>query len=409
MKKLFRIKKSAIFILFFVILLSLIGCSSLNVAADKNQTTAVSATVQSGGYDFSKLDQLMQRHAAESDLEGFTILLKKDGKVIFEKAYGNYSLDQMQPIASGTKWLSTSVIMTLVDDGLLSLDDPVSKYLPQFTGVTGKATIRMLLSHTSGLPDLRYNLTPVLLKKVMENSSSLAESVNIIAELANKSGEINPVKEPGTVFGYGEHSMQVAARIAEVVSGKPWKELFQEKIAGPLGMTNTNYNLSYVNWYISGLPSTYGKPTKTPLIASGAWSNMQDYDKFLTMILNKGKYNGKQVLSADSVSEMLKNQYDKTEIIYSPYGQYESINPGVSQTRYGLGNWHEVMDPKTGQALVASCQGAFGFSPWVDFRNNVTGVFLTKSTLKEVYPFYTEIRKVVDAIVSSQPASTTKN
>ena len=80
------------------------------------------------------------------------LVLIKDDKVIYRKSFGSHTADKVVPVASASKWLSGALIMTLVDEGKLSLDDTVSKYLPEFGGEKSNITIRHLFSHTSGLP-----------------------------------------------------------------------------------------------------------------------------------------------------------------------------------------------------------------------------------------------------------------
>ncbi|NCY15982.1 MAG: class A beta-lactamase-related serine hydrolase, partial [Actinobacteria bacterium] len=75
----------------------------------------------------------------------------RDGRVLRNRGYGDYDPITVVPIASASKWLTSATMMTLVDEGRISLDDRVSMYLPEFTGVSGTATIRQLLSHTSGI------------------------------------------------------------------------------------------------------------------------------------------------------------------------------------------------------------------------------------------------------------------
>ena len=117
--------------------------------------------------------------------------------------------------------------MAVVDDGSLSLDDKVSKYIPSFNK-PGYAdiTLRQCFSHTSGLPGSEEN-------EALSNSSiTLAQSADLIAQ-------IPLIGPPGGQFAYGGLSMQVAGRCVEVATGKSWDHVFQEKITGPLGLTCT--------------------------------------------------------------------------------------------------------------------------------------------------------------------------
>ena len=143
------------------------------------------------------------------------LIIIKDEKIIYKKNYGEPARDKVR-IASSSKWLVAATLLTLVDDKAISLDDKLAVYLPQFKAESAGITIRQLLSHTSGFPPFTMYLK--------EPSLTLAQSIDSIAN------NVNLISEPGTEFNYGGVSFQVAARLAEVVSGKDWETLFNEKI-----------------------------------------------------------------------------------------------------------------------------------------------------------------------------------
>ena len=215
-------------------------------------------------YDFSPIIEPLKRVVAEAPLDGACLLVVKDGKTIYEQCFGKYKPDTVVAIASSSKWLSAATIMTLVDEGKLKLDDPVSKFLPKFTDKKGQITIRQLLSHTSGLPG---------------EHQAIGTFRITLRQAADQIADVPLLADPGKEFRYGGVSMQVAGAIAEIVSGKSWAELFQERIAKPVGMKNTSYGRL-------GL-------SKNPRIAGGASSTMKDYGNFLTMILAEGEFNGR--------------------------------------------------------------------------------------------------------------------
>lgn len=310
--------------------------------------------------DIPTVTQLIETAVNTNHLHGASLLLKKDNRVIYEKAYGDYTLDTAVPIASASKLLSASVIMTLVDEGRLSLDTPISKYLPNFSGKAKTITLRQLMSHTSGLPGLHPCLG--------ERSITLAECVDQISQ-------VELLSDPGTQFSYGDVSFQVVGRMAEVASGKSWKTLFEEKIKHPVNMIST----------------TYGE-TENPRLAGGAVSTLQDYANLLQMHLNHGIFNGQRVLSATSVEQMQRDQTSGAEIAFTPL---------PDSRRYGLGEWRDVVDSQ-GKAIQLSCQGVFGFSPWIDVQRNLVGVFLVKNRLRNVYRLVEQVQKVVRDLVDSK-------
>ncbi len=306
-------------------------------------------------------------------LNGASLLLVKDGQVVYENYFGGYNADTTVFIASASKWIAGATLMTLVDEGKLDLDDPVSKHLPYFTGAKGAMTLRQMFAHTSGLPpDIAMSGSPTCL----DNRNTTLDAC------AREIAQLNLIGSPGGLFAYGGNSMQVAGRVCEVVSGKSWEQLFQERIAGPLGMTATTFSQS-----------------QNPLVAGGARSRLGDYGNFLRMILNEGTFNGRRVLSAAAVREMQKDQTFGAPIVFSPHTQY-----GNGGFRYGVGQWLDIKDAQ-GNSMQVSSQGGFGFSPWLDKKRNLFGIFMVQNQLPNVYATVAQIqqkaREAVDACARS--------
>jgi len=302
---------------------------------------------------------------------GASLTLVQKGEVIFRHHYGTFDDGTVVPIASATKWISAAVIMSLVDAGKLSLDDRVVQYIPSFTGEKSSITIRQLFSHTSGLPsDSGPNSTGCL----SDRFTTLAACAEEIA--------IGPlIAAPGTEFNYGGVSMQVGGRVAEIVDGKRWEEIFQQRIARPLGLT----------------AMTYGS-TLNPLIGGGARSSLDDYVRFLQMIMNRGMANGGRILSAAAIEEMQKDQTAGATIAITPYEKYGYLDPTLPSTRYGLGEWRERTDG-AGRVIEVSSQGLFGFSPWIDHDRGLVGVLMVQSLLVEVMPVYLEMKQIIHTAI----------
>jgi CubicO group peptidase (beta-lactamase class C family) len=148
---------------------------------------------------------------------------------------------------------------------------------------------------------------------------------------------------PGKTFHYGNAGLQICAAIIEKISGKNFETLFAERIANPLGMKNTDYGKKDV-----------------PLAAGGAYSTTKDYMNFLMMILNKGQFNGKRILSEHSIAEMEKNRVINVEIKYSP--------SQIKETKYGYGEW--IDEEENGVSKAVSSPGLFGSVPMVDNKRN---------------------------------------
>lgn len=313
--------------------------------------------------DLQQIDQLLSEQGKQ--LGSFAVILVTTDGVVYRKAFGNYPIDQIEPIASSSKWLAGALVMALVDEGKLSLDDPVSKYLPEFTGEKAGITVRQLFSHTSGLPaeiGCRNN-----------RRTTLDACAKQIAKL-----KLNA--EPGTQFFYGGISMHVGGRVVEVVGGKSFNDLFIEKISQPLGMANTDFY-------------AYGA-TQNPRPAGDARSTLDDYAKFLQMILNGGELNGRRVLSAKAVVVMHQDQTGGSTIKYSIFWNKGYLDPTLPSARYGVGLWGEKIDAQSGKILLASSPGALGSYPWVDFENKVAGVIFTRGSFSRTLPLYLKLREL---------------
>ncbi|WP_337042681.1 serine hydrolase domain-containing protein [Emticicia sp. 17c] len=318
-------------------------------------------------YDFSSVDAFIEENAA-AYANQLVVLVSQNGNLIYKKEY-NMKAEESRAIASASKWLSGAVIMALVDDGKIALSDTVGKYLPIFTKYRkGNITIRQLFSHTSGFPGdspegYEYKA-----------SLSFAEAVD---SLAVHTAMIHPA---GTTFNYGSIGMHIAGRIAEVVTGKQWQTLFNEKIAIPCSMA-----VLYL-------------PLRNPIIAGGGVTTAQDYLHFLEMIVNKGVYQSKRVLSEKAITELIKDQtngaiIEGTPYVANPYSAFK--NTGI---RYGIGNWLDVVD-NSGNIRESSSPGLFGTHPWQDSKNNLAGIIFTKTDPKISNMISLQIREKIRNII----------
>lgn len=289
------------------------------------------------------------------------------GKFMARKRGGNadaalqdFGMDTRQRIASCSKWLSAALVMTFVDEGKLKLEDTIGTYLPDMQQHgKGRITILQCLSHLTAI-----------------KAASLKESISEMSQLASMDEAVHKIAllpmegEPGKVFHYSNVGLQLAAAVIEKISGKDFETLFHERIAQPCGMTNTDFG--------------HGK---VPLAAGGAWSTPNDYIRFLAMILNNGRYNGKQVLSAPSVAAMQYNYAANATVAGSP--------AEAGKWGYGLGEW--VMDDAKQRSQAVSSPGLFGSFPWVDNKLGYAGFLFTMNmNNKGRHERYSELKKLVD-------------
>ncbi len=312
--------------------------------------------------DFALLDPVLERAAV--DLGGCALVLVHDGDTLYAKGFGNVAPDDSIAVASAAKWVSAATLLTLVDEGLLELDAPLSRLLPYLSDggdpdYKAAITLRMLLSHTSGLP--------AVVPSLYDPSLTLAQCAERLAAYPFET-------QPGRVFRYADLPMQLAGRAAEVVTGKPWAEVFRERIALPLGMAETNYDVP--------------GPTQNPQLAVGLRSSAIDYSHFLLMLLAQGTFEGNQVLSPGLISEMLR---DQTRDVAS-----------WSRQPYALGAWC-TLDPKTGEPIGFSSPGALGFYPWIDLEQDLGAVFASTAGSDAAWSYVAELERIIDGLFAPEP------
>jgi CubicO group peptidase (beta-lactamase class C family) len=300
------------------------------------------------------------------------LIVVKDGKVIESVGYTKFGPGTVVNVGSASRWLAAAAMMTLVDEGMLALDDPIATYLPEFTGDKADITIRQLWSHDSGLPATDASIS--------DRTLTLEECVRRIAA--------GPVSSPpGTAVSDGSVSIQVGARVCEVISGMTWQEFFRVRLAGPLGMASTTFDLMGFN--------------RNPDVAGGARSTAEDYARFLTMLLQDGVWSGKRILSKEAVSQMEQDQAPASTIFSTPYTTVTSLLPSTSGVRPGLGMWREETDLVTGTLLIASCPGTYGFTPWIDYKLNVAGVLSMQYDLGKAAYAIMRVRQIVPQVIAA--------
>lgn len=274
----------------------------------------------------------------------------------------DYDANSRVAIASCSKWLSAALVMTFVDEGKLKLEDTVGKFLPVMSKYgKGNITISECLSHTTGIASegLKEN------KNLFKGASSMDDVINVIAQKEMEGAH-------GTVFHYSSIGLQIAGSIIEKISGKNFETLFAERIAIPCSMKNSDFGK---------------KPVSLP--AGGAFSTAADYLNFVTMILQKGKFNGVQVLSAASVERM---QRDYTLKVEKRIGPAEAGNWG-----YGFGEWTMADSGAKNPAAAVTSPGLFGSFPWVDNKEGYAAVLITFNLKnKGRHELYRELKSLVD-------------
>jgi len=302
-----------------------------------------------GQQQFPGLDDILTQKQKLLGKDFVVMLWKKDDTLVYKKELGDFNSKTQAPIASCSKWLTAALVMTFVDEGRLSLDDKITKWLPEFEKY-GKnyITIRTCLSHTTGIRSEPISVLKLLEKKKF---TSLEDEVN---SFAAKDIQANPGEE----FRYSNIGLDIAGRVLEIVSKKRFDVLVRQRLFVPLQMRRTSF---------SSLDGSAVDPS------GGAVSSPEDYMHFLIMMMNKGVYHGQKILSEDAVSEMLKLQTTLANIKYAPKAA-EGFN-------YTLGAW--AADWKDGKATVLASPGLFGSWPMIDYCHGYAYLFFVKSLLSE--------------------------
>lgn len=326
-------------------------------------------------YNWTELDKKLEDN---QKLLGNNVvcLLWKGDSLLYKKEMGDFNSKTVAPIASCSKWLTAALVMQFVDEGKLSLDDKVAKYIPEFDKYfKSYITIRQCLSHMTGIADDKN-----FLKRILERRkfSSLEEEVKSFAAREIRANA-------GNDFWYGNVGLNIAGRVLEIISKKRFEVLIREKLFTPLGMAKTTFN------------DPKGYPVNP---SGGAQSTADDYMKFLVMLLNKGKYNGVQILSESSVYQLRIPQTNKEMIKYAP--------KAADGFNYALGSW--VLDeiPLTGsekpgrRATSLASPGLFGTWPMIDFCRGYAYIVFVKNLLGEQRAeVHKEAKKIIDGQIDS--------
>jgi D-alanyl-D-alanine carboxypeptidase len=181
----------------------------------------------------ARIDSVAAQVLASSGVPSASVAITRDGQIVYVHAYGNAQLEppmlatpaMRYPIGSNSKQFTAAATVLLEEDGKLSLDDPVGKYLPSLTRA-GEVTLRMLLSHTSGYQDYspeNYMIPP--------NFDSITPE-----EILDTWGKKALDFDPGTQWQYSNTNYAIAARIIEQVTGEPYMRFIQRRILAPLAM-----------------------------------------------------------------------------------------------------------------------------------------------------------------------------
>jgi CubicO group peptidase (beta-lactamase class C family) len=282
----------------------------------------------------AKVGEFFGNEVATGKIAGAIVLIQQHGKPVYHESFGAQDVVTKAPITdktifrlfSITKAITSVVAMMLIDDGKIKLDDPIAKYIPSFAnvkvGVEKKAedgakalelvppnrppTILDLMRHTSGITYGFYGDS--LIRKAYAAANLYAGDFDL-AEFAERIAKLPLHNQPGALWQYG-HSTDVLARVMEIASGKSLLEIEREKLLDPLGMNDTRFFVTDPEKqrllaqpvpndsdFRVGRENRPEVPKKWESASGGMVSTMSDFARFAQMLLDGGKFEGKNYIS----------------------------------------------------------------------------------------------------------------
>ncbi|AWM02179.1 serine hydrolase domain-containing protein [Bradyrhizobium amphicarpaeae] len=362
----------------------------------------------------TKVSDYIRNEVATGKIPGAILLLQQHGKPVYYENFGvrdvateiSMSADTIFRLYSMSKPITSVMAMMLVEEGKLSLDDPVAKYIPAFAdmkvGVEKKAedgkvslaleplarpvTIKDLLRHTAGLP---YGSSGGGAVRELYAAANLFNGDVSNADFVAKLATLPLAEQPGTLWDYG-FATDVLGRVVEVVSGKTLLQFEKERLLDPLGMTETAFFVSdpakfpriaepmpadrNIN------PTTPVRDIRRPAIwqsgGAGMVGTVGDYARFAQMLLNGGTYDGRRYLKPETVALMASDHIGPETKIARDQGYY----PGGS-SGFGLGfAVRTAVPPGTAWPLGEyRWDGVGGTFFFIDPEDDLFGIFMVQT------------------------------
>jgi len=363
----------------------------------------------------AKIDAMLKNAVVKNKIPGAVALIARNGKIIFHTAYGKsdnaanelMKKDAIFRIASQSKAITSTAVMMLWEEGKFRLDDPISKYIPEFTEAQildtfneadttyttkpaeDQITIRDLITHTSGIGygvidgDSRF-------KKIYAKAgiTDLFTSENIsIGESVKKLAKLPLHHNPGEKFTYSE-GLDVLGYFIEVVSGMPFDKFLKTRIFDPLGMNDTWFYLpkekhnrlvvvqekkedKWVKYPITFYDTDYPIKGAKRFFSGGAGlsSTAKDYATFLQMYLNQGELNGTRILSRTTVQSVMGNQI----------GNIWADGPKHYGLAFGVVNDHGQDLGGEGSSGTFDWGGYFNTQYFADPKEKIIGILMKQT------------------------------
>jgi len=424
----------------FVFVASLVSFALGGCATELRQASSP----ESVGLSSERLKDIsaaFQAGVDKKEIPGAVVLIARRGQIAYFEAFGYRDREAGAPmtrdaifrIASMTKPIVSVAAMILVEEGKLSLSDPVSRYLPEFKNMkvgvekkdpSGKSdlvletpqremTIRDLLRHTSGLT---YGIFGKSIVKERYNAAKLFDPGQSNAEMVAKLAKLPLQNHPGTTWDYSM-STDVLGRIVEVASGKQLGQFLEERIFKPIGMNDSGFWVSdpakHARIAEAQADPATGKrpplPDKTrkgwESGGSGLASTVSDYARFSQMLLNGGELDGVRLVSRKTVEQMTSNQLAAGIRINNFPVPVLDVRPETGHG-FGLGFMVRIADGRSafpGSVGDFSWSGAFGTYFWIDPKKDMFAIMMMQTPFAVFVPvssrYFMQIRDLVDKAV----------
>ena len=364
--------------------------SSITMAADP-----AALGFDTASFDKAKAD--LEAAVKAGTIPGGLFLVAKGGEVVNVTAVGTEGPGDADPVTPETifrvysmsKPIVSVAAMQLVEEGKLGLEDPISKYIPEFASpkvlekdgkttrpAAREITVRDLLSHKSGLIYGVFAAPDDPLGKLYMAAGDTRFDVTAL-DLSKSIAGLPLAFDPGSAWNYSR-STDVLGAVIEVASGKTLDVLLDEKIFTPLGMNDTSFYLAEDEFDRLAEPPakiTLSTPkVKAPMLSGGGGLNSttEDYFRFVEMLRGKGTYRGMQIIKPETLETMLVNQItpdvDRKAWFYGPAGGF-GLGFGLLPI--------DMKDPSKGEYF--SWAGYAGTNMWVDPKNDITTIFMIQN------------------------------
>ncbi|HEX7920588.1 MAG TPA: serine hydrolase domain-containing protein [Bradyrhizobium sp.] len=360
----------------------------------------------------AQIDQVLRQKSEAKEIPGVVAIAATGKDVIYEGAFGKRDLSKNDPmtadsvfwIASMTKAVTSAGAMQLVEQGKLSLDEPIGKLLPDLAAVQvldgfdakgepklrpakKPITLRQLMTHTAGFA---YDMWDADLGKYLEKTGTPG-----IITCLNAALKTPIMTDPGTRWEYGTN-IDFVGKAVEAASGKKLDAYLRDNMFAPLGMSDTAFKITddmrkrLVGMHARGedgtlaaIPFELEQNPEFHMGGGGLYSTAADYLKFCQMILNKGKGNGNQVLKAETVATMGQNHIgeltvDKMTTAAPMYTNDVDLWPDIVK-KWGLSFLiNTAKTPEGRSAGSLAWAGLANTYYWIDPSRDVCGVILTQ-------------------------------